>query len=75
MISDSAVFALMPSINKVIVGTHGVMANGGLIAHSGANNIARAAKHHSVPFVVVTALHKLWSVETAQQLTCGAALV
>jgi translation initiation factor eIF-2B subunit beta len=59
LISDAAVFALMPSVNKVIVGTHGVMANGGLVAHSGANNIAQAAKHHSVPFMVVTALHKL----------------
>jgi translation initiation factor eIF-2B subunit beta len=59
VISDSAVFALMPSVHKVIVGTHGVMANGGLVAHTGAANLARAARHHAVPFVVVTALHKL----------------
>lgn len=59
LISDSAVFAMMPSVNKVIVGTHGVMANGGLIAHTGAANIAQAAKYHSVPFVVITGLHKL----------------
>ena len=59
VISDAAVFALMPSVNKVIVGTHGVMANGGLVAHTGAANIAQAAKYHSVPFVVVTGLHKL----------------
>ena len=59
VIADSAVFAMMPSINKVIVGTHGVMANGGLVAHTGAANIAQAAKYHSVPFVVVTGLHKL----------------
>lgn len=59
VISDAAVFALMPSVNKVIIGTHAVMANGGLVAHSGANNIAQAARHHSVPFMVLTALHKL----------------
>lgn len=59
VITDSAVWAMMPSINKVIVGTHAVMANGGLIAHSGAQNIASAAKYHSVPFVVLTGLHKL----------------
>lgn len=56
---DSAVFAMMTAVNKVIIGTRGVMANGGLIAHTGAHNIAMAAKHHSVPFVVVTGLHKV----------------
>jgi translation initiation factor eIF-2B subunit beta len=50
---------MMTSVNKVIIGTRGVMANGGLIAHTGAHNIAMAAKHHSVPFVVVTGLHKV----------------
>lgn len=59
VITDSAVFAMMATVNKVIIGTHGVMANGGLIAHSGAHNIAVAAKHYSVPVVVVTGLHKL----------------
>ena len=29
VIPDSAVFAMMSTINKVIVGTHSVMANGG----------------------------------------------
>eukprot|EP00462_Mataza_sp_D1_P018893 CAMPEP_0175129724 /NCGR_PEP_ID=MMETSP0087-20121206/5626_1 /TAXON_ID=136419 /ORGANISM="Unknown Unknown, Strain D1" /LENGTH=362 /DNA_ID=CAMNT_0016411895 /DNA_START=8 /DNA_END=1096 /DNA_ORIENTATION=- len=59
VVTDSAVFAMMAHVNKVIIGVHGVMANGGLIAHSGAYNVAVAAKHHSVPFVVVTGLHKL----------------
>jgi len=59
VITDSAVFAIMAHVNKVIIGVHGVMANGGLIAHTGAYNLAVAAKHHSVPFVVVTGLHKL----------------
>jgi translation initiation factor eIF-2B subunit beta len=36
-----------------------VMANGGLLAESGAHNIAMAAKHHSVPVVVVAGLYKL----------------
>ena len=34
--SDSSVFALMSKISKVIISTHGIMANGGLIAESGA---------------------------------------
>lgn len=59
VIPDSAVFAMMAHVNKVIVGTHAVMANGGLVTHSGAHNLAVAAKHHNVPFVVLTGLHKL----------------
>jgi len=59
VIADAAVFALMPSVNKVILGTHAVMANGGLVAFTGASNIALAAAHHSVPVMVVTGLHKL----------------
>jgi len=59
VITDSAVFAMMDVVNKVIIGTHAVMANGGLIAHTGAHNIAVAAKAHSVPLMVVTGLYKL----------------
>lgn len=49
LISDSAVFAMMSRVNKVIIGTHTVMANGGLRAESGTHTIALAAKHYSVP--------------------------
>ena len=42
--SDSSVFALMSKISKVIISTHGIMANGGLIAESGAYQICLAAK-------------------------------
>lgn len=59
LIPDSAIFAMMARVNKVIIGTHAVMANGGLIATSGTHMIALAAKHHSVPFVVCTGLYKL----------------
>eukprot|EP00475_Leptophrys_vorax_P040611 TRINITY_DN75585_c0_g4_i1.p1 TRINITY_DN75585_c0_g4~~TRINITY_DN75585_c0_g4_i1.p1 ORF type:complete len:396 (+),score=116.17 TRINITY_DN75585_c0_g4_i1:816-2003(+) len=59
LITDSAVFAMMARANKVIVGTHAVLANGGILAHAGAYNVALAASHYSVPFVVVTGLYKL----------------
>jgi len=59
LIPDSAIFATMARVNKVIVGTQAVMANGGLIAPSGSHMIALAAKFHSVPFVVCTGLYKL----------------
>ena len=59
VIADSAVYALMPAVNKVIIGCHAVMANGSLLLHSGGYNICLAASCHSVPVVVLTGLHKL----------------
>lgn len=59
VIPDAAVFAMMAHVNKVIVGTHAVMANGGLVGHTGAHNLAVAAKHYNIPYVVLTGLHKL----------------
>ena len=59
VIADSAVYALMPAVNKVIIGCHAVMANGSLLLQSGGHNICLAASCHSVPVVVLTGLHKL----------------
>ena len=44
---------------QVLVGTHTVLANGGIMAPVGTHVVALAAKHHSCPFVVLTGLHKL----------------
>lgn len=49
LIPDSAIFGIMSRVNKVIIGTHTVMANGGLRAICGAHTLALAAKHYSVP--------------------------
>lgn len=59
VITDAAVFAMMSRVNKVIIGTHTVMANGGLKAVNGCHSLALAAKHHSVPLVVCAAMFKL----------------
>lgn len=59
LISDVAIFAMMSRVNKVIIGTHTVMANGGLRAISGAHAVAQAAKHYSVPVMVLLPLYKL----------------
>ena len=40
LIADAAVFAMMARVNKVIVGAHAVMANGGLIATAGCHLLA-----------------------------------
>lgn len=49
VIADSAVFAIMSRVNKVIIGTNTVLADGGLRAASGIHSVALAAKHYSVP--------------------------
>jgi translation initiation factor eIF-2B subunit beta len=59
VISDSAIFAAMPRVNKVVLGSHAVLANGGLVAVTGSHLLAAAAKHHSTPVLVCTALYKL----------------
>ncbi len=55
---------------QVIVGTHILMANGGTIAHTGALNIALAARAHQVPYVVVTELYKLCPLYAFDQVCC-----
>ncbi|KAJ3133519.1 Translation initiation factor eIF-2B subunit beta [Physocladia obscura] len=59
LISDASIFAVMSRVNKVILGTHAVLANGGLVAPTGSNIIAAAAKHYATPVVVLTELYKL----------------
>jgi len=59
IIPDSGIHAIMTRVNKVIVGTHAVLANGGLMAPAGTHIVALAAKFHSIPFLVCTGLYKL----------------
>lgn len=59
VIPDSAVFAFMSRVNKVIIGTHSVLADGGLRAASGAFTVALAAKHYSTPVIVLVPMFKL----------------
>ena len=59
LISDASVFALMSRVNKVIIGVHSVMANGGVIGYSGAAGICMAAHAHSVPVLVISGIYKL----------------
>ena len=59
LVPDSAVFALMSRINKVILAPHTVLANGSLIAAAGASAIAQAARAHRVPVVVLSGVYKL----------------
>lgn len=59
VIPDSAVYAYMSRVNKVIIRTHCVMANGGLRASTGTFTVALAAQHFSVPVIVLVPMFKL----------------
>uniref|UniRef100_A0A8C4QUP8 Translation initiation factor eIF2B subunit beta n=1 Tax=Eptatretus burgeri TaxID=7764 RepID=A0A8C4QUP8_EPTBU len=54
-----AVSCISLPLLQVILGTHTVLANGGLKAINGAHTLALAAKHHSTPVVVCAAMFKL----------------
>ena len=58
-IPDSAIFAMMARVNKVILPAHAVLANGGLVAPSGCNMVALAASQNAVPVVCLTGIFKL----------------
>jgi len=59
VITDDAIFAMMARVNKVIIGTSAILADGGLNAISGSRTVAMAAKHYSVPLIVLGAVYKL----------------
>jgi translation initiation factor eIF-2B subunit beta len=59
LIPDSSIYAMMSRVNKVIIGTQLIMANGGLKTFSGAYGVCLAAHFHSVPVLVVCGLYKL----------------
>lgn len=59
VIADAAIFAVMSRVNKVIIGTQTILANGGLRAVNGTHTLALAAKHHSTPLIVCAPMFKL----------------
>ena len=59
LVPDSAVFAIMSRVNKVILATHAVLANGGLVAAAGAKIISKTATVHRVPVIVLSGVYKL----------------
>lgn len=59
VITDAAIFAVMSRVNKVIIGTKTILANGALRAVAGTHTLALAAKHHSTPLIVCAPMFKL----------------
>lgn len=58
LIPDSAVYAVMSRVNKVILDSHAVFANGGLISDAGAKQIAKAAHTHRTPVIFLSGIYK-----------------
>mmetsp|Transcript_24950 Transcript_24950/g.42203 ORF Transcript_24950/g.42203 Transcript_24950/m.42203 type:complete len:427 (+) Transcript_24950:102-1382(+) len=59
LIPESAVYAIMSRVNKVIFSPQAVMADGGAICLSGHLMTILAAREHAVPVVGVTGVYKL----------------
>ena len=59
LVPDSAIFALMSRANKVVLGANAILANGSVLAAAGSNLVAKAARHHRVPVVVLGGTFKL----------------
>jgi len=58
VVTDSAVFAIMARVNKIVIGTRSLLANGGLTAKTGTYNLALAAKNYNVPLLVCAPPYK-----------------
>lgn len=59
LIPDSAIFALMSRVQKVILSAHAVLSNGSILAPAGSKSLLVAAKLHRVPVLVLAATYKL----------------
>jgi translation initiation factor eIF-2B subunit beta len=59
LIPDSSIYAVMSRVNKVILGAHAILANGGMFAITGSLLAASAAHAHSTPVAVCAGQFKL----------------
>ncbi|KAJ7685408.1 eukaryotic translation initiation factor 2B beta subunit [Mycena polygramma] len=59
LVPDSSLYGLMSRVNKVILGAHAILANGGMFAITGSLLAATAAHAHCTPVVVCAGQFKL----------------
>jgi translation initiation factor eIF-2B subunit beta len=69
IVSDACAYSAVPQANKVIVGAHAVLADGGILADAGTHMLALSSRSFSVPFVVCTGLYKLSPMYSVDQET------
>ena len=53
VIPDSAVFAVLPKVDKVVVSANSVLANGGIVSFALTHAVALAAKRYARPFIAL----------------------
>ncbi|KAK0069931.1 translation initiation factor eIF-2B subunit beta [Biomphalaria pfeifferi] len=59
LITECQIGIVMPRVNKVVIGTHSIMANGGLKAVTGTNILSVLAKETNKPVIVCSSMYKL----------------
>ena len=59
LLPDSNVFAVMSRVNKVIIGSDLILADGAIITCAGSLSVAQAAKHFSVPVICCGSFYKV----------------
>lgn len=65
LVPDSSIYAIMSRVNKIIIGAHAILANGGFFATTGSSLAATAARAHSVPVAVCAGQFKFtprWTI-------------
>ncbi|KAL1897432.1 GCD complex subunit gcd7 [Sporothrix stenoceras] len=58
-LSNTAVSAYMPRVNRVVIDAHAIAANGGILAGAGSGRLARAARAQGRTVLVVGGVYKL----------------
>ena len=58
LIPDSAIFAMMSRVNKVVLDAEAVFTNGGFLSATGSKLIAKAAQAHRTPMLVLSGVYK-----------------
>ncbi|KAH9928477.1 eukaryotic translation initiation factor 2B beta subunit [Epithele typhae] len=59
LVPDSSIYAILSRVNKLILGAHAILANGGMVTIAGSLLAATAARAHSTPVVVCAGQFKL----------------
>lgn len=71
VIPDSAVYATMSRVTKVLLGVDCVLADGGIIAESGCHMTAVAAEAHRTPLVCLAGLYRFCPVFPGNAKSCA----
>lgn len=58
IIPDSAIFAVMSRVGKVLIGARSVFVNGGCVTQAGVATVCECAKEHRTPVFTVAGLYK-----------------